>query len=303
MADRLSEAEFTQHFKDRLAPFNIPIQTPEPLIIELHYGDNEPVLSIPLKTVYEQYVKDPDQLESLIEPYATEISWTVPEPRYAARQIFEKTVPIMKDIMLEPVTQHGKTTMFEGQEVVLKLPKGPLLFQELVARPEEQLIVQFVLDLENEPVELHRGDVLNCFPDPAQIATIAVQNLGKRALESGLTTRTFKVQNFQTEPWLIGFRDNEFDEYVASLVNVSDVMLALERNLEAKDGLIVIIPSRDQMLASTTVDDQAICEMWLLARHLKSESRRPVSGLIWRFQQGEITAIQTVNLQEEKEEK
>ncbi|MCC6475299.1 MAG: hypothetical protein IT514_16315 [Burkholderiales bacterium] len=303
MADILSEAEFTQHFHERLAPFDIPLQTPEPLIVELHYGDNEPVLSIPLKGVYEQYVKEPSQLESLIEPYATEISWTVPEPRYPARQIFEKTVPIMKDVMLEPVTQHGKTTMLEGKEVVLKLPKGPLLIQELVARPEEQLIVQFVLDLDHEPIELHRGDVLNCFPDPAQIATIAVQNLGKRALESGLTTRVFKVQNFQTEPWLVGFRDREFDEYVASLVNVSDVMLALERNLEAKDGLIVIIPSRDQMLASTTVDDQAICEMWLLARHLKSESRYPVSGLIWRFNQGEITAIQTVNLQEEKDEK
>jgi hypothetical protein len=298
MPEHLSEEDFTNYFVEKLKQFEIPIAVTQPLVVELNYGEGEPVLAIPLKNAYEQYASAPAELESLVQPYVVEIGWTVQEPRYSARQIFEKTMPLMKDIMVEPIAQHGALTVIDGEEIQLKLPKGPLVYQDLVVRPDEHLIVQFILDLENEPIDLHRGDVINCFPEPSQIATIAVQNLGRSALHSGLTTRVFKVENFHTEPFLVGFRDQNLGEYVASLVNVSDVMLALERNLEAKEGMLVIIPSRDQMLIATSVDDQAVCEMWLLARHLKSESRCPVSGLIWRFREGEITAVQTVNLQE-----
>lgn len=299
MPELLNENEFTAHFKTKLASLSIDTRSPKPLVVELHYGDNEPVLSIPLSSVYEQYAKAPHDLDQLIDPYLTEIGWTVEAPRYTARQIFDRTMPLMRDLMAEPLAQHGQTTVIDGKEVVLRLPKGPLLVQDLVARQDERLVVQFVLDLDGEKHELHRGDVLACFPEPAQITTIAVQNLGKKALESGLTTRPFKVVNMQTEPLLVGFRSEGGEDYVASLVNVADVMLALERNVEAKEGMIVIIPSREQLLITTRVDDTAVTEMWLLARHLKAEASHPVSGLIWRFKEGDITAIQTVNLQEE----
>lgn len=302
MPDVLSETDFTNHFKAQLEQFNIPITSPQPLVVELNYGDGEPVLAIPINNVYEQYVSTPDQLESLIEPYVVEIGWTVQPPRYSARQVFESTMPIMKDILIDPIVQESAATIIDGEQIQLKLPKGPLVYQDLIVRQDEHLIVQFMLKIEDEAHDLHRGDVITCFPEPSQLANIAIQNLGKRALQSGLTTRVFKVENFQTEPFLIGFRGKDLQDYVASLVNVSDVMLALEKNLEAPDGMLVIVPSRDQMLVSTVVDDQAVCEMWLLARHLKSESASPVSGLIWRFHEGDITAVQTVNLQEETPE-
>ena len=299
MSGLLSEDEFRDYLVTRLKPFKIHIEVPEPLVVELHYGEEEPVLAIPLQRIYDLYVESPDRLSDLIDPYLTEIGWTVPTPRRAARQIFENTLPVMKDILSEPIARDGETTILEGEEITLRLPKGPLLFRDMIDRPEEHLIVQFMLDLGSELVELHRGDVLTCFPEPDQIATIATQNLAKRALKSGLTTRLFKVENFQTEPLLVGFRDQTLEELVASLVTVPEIMLELEKNVEASDGLLVIVPSRNQMLVSTTFDDQAVCEMWLLAKHLKSESKCPASGLIWRLKNGEIGTVQTVNLQEE----
>lgn len=299
MPELLSKEEFTQYLVDQLKPLEITTAIPEPLVVELHYGEEEPVLAIPLNQVYEIYSQSPDQLNDLLNPYLTEIAWTVQLPRYKARQIFEKTLPLMKDLLQEPIAQDGETTILDGQEITLKLPKGPVLYQELIDKVEEHLVVQFIMDLDGDTIELHRGDVLTCFPEPAQIATIAIQNLGKRALEAGLTTRTFKVENFQTEPLLIGFRDQTLTDFVASLVNVSDIMKALEKNIEAQDGMLVIIPSREQLLVSKEVDDQAVCEMWLLAKHLKAESKAPVSGLIWRFKEGQIAAVQTVNLKEE----
>jgi len=302
MPDLLSESDFTDHFRARLEHFNIPMTSPQPLVVELNYGEGEPVLAIPINNVYDQYVSTPEQLDSLIEPYVVEIGWTVQPPRYPARQVFEGTMPLMKDILLDPIVQESAATVIDGEEIKLTLPKGPLVYQDLIVRSDEHLIVQFMLKVDDEALDLHRGDVITCFPEPSQLATIAIQNLGKRALASGLTTRVFKVENFQTEPFLIGFRSKDLEEYVASLVNVGDVMLALEKNLEAEDGMLVIIPARDQMLVSTVTHDQAVCEMWLLARHLKSESSCPVSGLIWRFREGDITAVQTVNLQEEGQE-
>jgi hypothetical protein len=298
MSEHLTPTEFTEYLVKRLEFLNIPVSVSQPLEMELHYGEGEPVLAIFLKNVYESYVENPDQLEALTEPYVVEIGWTAQQPRYPAREIFERTMPVMKDILIEPVAQDGETVQLGEKEIVMRLPKGPVLFQDLVKRPEEHLVVQFMMEAEGKLVELSRGDVLTCFPEPAQIAGIAVQNLAKRAVQSGLTTRGYNVENFQTKMLLIGFRDEELTDYVASLVNIADVMSVLEKNLNA-EGMLVIIPTRDQMLISADLEEQAICEMGLLANYLKKESRKPVSSLIWRFKEGEVIGLQTVKLEEE----
>jgi hypothetical protein len=299
MANVLSEEDFTQQLVERLKPFNIEIVVPEPLKIELHYGNDEPVLSIPLKTSYEQYVAAPDNPEGFFAPYVMEISWTVQPPRFKAREIFENTMPLMRDLSRDPIVQDGEKIVREGKEMVLRLPKGPVLYNDLITREDEHLVVQYMLEKDNDLLELHRGDVLTCFPEPTQIAELSMQNLGRRALESGLTTRVYKIENFQTEPILIGFREESLEPYAASLINIHDVMLALEKNLEATDGLIAAIPARNQLFVGTKVDEQAVCEMWLLARHLKSEAAQPASSLVWKFKDGEITGVQTVNLKEQ----
>ncbi|MBI4534144.1 MAG: hypothetical protein HY711_09365 [Candidatus Melainabacteria bacterium] len=297
MPQLLSATDFTQHLAAQLKPFEIAIQVPEPLVIELHYGEDKPVLTIALRNIYDQYLQTPSELSVLLEPFVSEVSWSVKPPRYTAQEIFERTLPVMKDIMLDPFAQDFELIALGKGEEPQRLPKGPPLFVNLISHPDEHLIVQFMLDTEKGLVQLYRGDVLTCFPQVQQIAAIAIQNLAKRALQSGLTTRAFKVENFQTELLLIGFRSSQLNDYVASLISVSDVMLALERNLGTNNGLLAIVPSRDQLLLSTTVSDHVVCEMWLLARHLKGESDRPVSSLVWRVNQGEITAVQTVNLE------
>lgn len=299
MANVLTAEDFTANLVERLKPLNLEIVVPQPLVVELHYGQDEPVLSVPLKTAYDQYVASPEKLDEFILPYVTEISWTIQPPRYRAREIYERTMPLMRDLTRDPVLQDGEKITRDGKEMVMRLPKGPVLYNDLITREDEHLVVQYVLEREDGLVELHRGDVLNCFPEPTQIAEISMQNLARRALESGLTTRIYKIENFQTEPVLIGFRDESLTNYAASLVNIHDVMLALEKNLEATDGLIAAIPARNQLFVGTKVDEQAVCELWLLARHLKAEASAPASSLVWKFKDGEIIGVQTVNLKEQ----
>lgn len=299
MANLLTEEGFTEQLVERLKPFKIEIVIPQPLVIELHYGQDEPVLSIPLNTTYEQYLTAPDNLNGFLVPYVTEIGWTVQPPRFRAREIFEGTMPLMRDLTRDPIVQDGEKIVREGKEMVMRLPKGPVLYNDLITREDEHLVVQYMLEKNNELQELHRGDVLTCFPEPTQIAEISMQNLARRALESGLTTRVYKIENFQTEPVLIGFREESLANYAASLINIHDVMLALEKNLESSDGLIAAIPARNQLFVGTNVDEQAVCEMWLLARHLKAEAAVPASSLVWKLKAGEITGVQTVNLKEQ----
>ncbi len=300
MADILTAEGFSENLAERLRVFNLSVAVAEPLEVEISYGDDQSVMMIPLKTVYEQYVSAPETLERLIAPYITEVGWTVQLPRYPARQIFENTMPLMRDLVQSPLVQHGEKIERAGVDIVIRLPKGPVLYSELVTREDEHLVVQYMIEKDGELLDLHRGDVLTCFPEPDQIVEIAMNNLRSRVLESGLTTRIYKVENFETEPVLIGFRQEHLADYAASLINIQDVMQALERNLEAKNGLIAAIPARNQLFVGTQLDEQAVCEMWLLARHLKTEASIPASSLVWKFKDGEITGVQTVSLKEQE---
>lgn len=112
MSHLLSEQEFTDYLVTQLKPMEIPIKVPEPLLVELDYGQGEPVLSIALSRVYEAYRNEPAALDVLLSPYVTEIGWTAQGPRYTARDILENTMPVMKDILIEPVAQDGETVQF-----------------------------------------------------------------------------------------------------------------------------------------------------------------------------------------------
>jgi hypothetical protein len=302
MSDLLNETNYTDYVLDKLKPLGLEISIKEPLTLEIHYGPGEPVLAINLKEPYQTYLEVPTQLDHALEPYLVEIGWTIQKPRYASRDIFENTFPVMKDILIEPIAQDGETVTLNNKEIVLRLPKGPVLFQDLVKRTDEHLVVQFVLEKDKELLELCRGDVLTCFPEPVQIAGIAIQNLARRALSSGLTTRGYRVENFSTEITLVGFRDEGLSGYVASLINIAEVMAVLERNLNAQEGMLAIIPTRDQLLLTTNMEEQNVCEMGLLAGHLKDGALKnntsPVSSLVWRFKDGDITGLQSIRLEE-----
>jgi len=300
MSDLLNEQEFTQQLADQIIPMGIETRIPEALVVELHYGESEPVLAIPLKAVYDEYRQDPTRLSSLFAPYVREIGWTVQEPRFSAREIFEKTVPIMKDTLAEPIPQDGDKVIVDGKEIVLRLKKGPVLYQEMIARPAERLVVQFMLETDDSLTELHKGDILTCFPQEGQIANIAIQNLARKAVESGLTSKIYNVENLRTGFHLIGLRDASLSEYVASLINVADILKALQDNLEAPAGMLVSIPARDKMFISRDLTDDALCELWFLGRHTREQSASPLSSLIWTVNGGEIAGVRTVNLTQEK---
>ena len=193
----------------------------------------------------------------------------------------------------------GRRSCATAERLLCASRKVRSLYDNLITRDDEQLIIQYVMERSSGTVELHRGDVLTSFPEPDRIAEIALQNLAHRSLESGLTTRVYKIENFDTEPVLVGFRDGKLANYAASLINVRDVMLALEKSMSAGDGLIAAIPARNQLFIGNKLDEQAICEMWLLARHLKAEAAAPASSLVWKFKNGEIIGVQTVNLKEQ----
>lgn len=301
MSSHLNESDFTQALITQLQPLEVSARAAQPLLVEIHYGEGEPVLSIPLKSTYEQYKEKPEALDELLLPYVREIGWTVQPPRYSVQQIIENTMPLMRDLQVHPIPQHGDKTTVNGHEIVLSLSKGPVLFQEMIERPDEHLAVQFVLDFDGSRADLHLGDTLTFLPDPEQVANIAIQNLAARALQSGLTVRNYQVENLSTEFILVGFRDESLRGYVASLLNVPDVMLKLQDIVEAPQGLLVSIPTRDRMIICKDLKDNAICELWLLARHVKNNSQVPVSNLIWKVKDGEIEGVQTVTLKEDNE--
>jgi len=79
----------------------------------------------------------------------------------------------------------------------------------------------------------------------------------------------------------------------------------LEQNLGAVNGILVIIPTRDQMFVTTRVDEQSMGEMGLLANFikeeaLKSQPNEALSSLIWSFKNGELTGLQTVKVEDDR---
>jgi hypothetical protein len=291
MADILTPTDFTAQVAQRLEKYDIGVSSPEPLSIEVSYGQDEPVVTLKLEQMYAEYEKTPDKLDVIVQPLVTEVGWTANGTRYSFVDIAEHSLPVMRDMMRRPFSEEElKST--DGSS------KGPLLFQELVKRPEEEVIVQFVLAKNELIMPLYTGDMLRSFPNPAQFTQHAVQNLRRIVLELGLTLSEFKIENFTASTYLVGFRGARYRDFIASLITVPEVMKTLQETLQAQDGLVAILPSREQLLVTANREDTAVVEMGLLARHMKDEANDPVSSFIWHFNNGTLARVQTIDLSE-----
>jgi hypothetical protein len=288
----LTEVEFTDRLAEKLKALPINLTLPAPLSILINYGEQEPQLTIRLEQIYEQYKEEPEKLDVLLTPFLTEIGWTVQPPKRTAREIAQDTVARMRDLTRTPFTEDEKPQDRQS-------PKGPLVYQDLVDRPEEHVIVQFVLLQENSQLAaLHTGDILPCFPDLRDVAAVAVENLKRIVQRVGLTLAEFPVENFKTKPWVVGMRGNEHKDFLASMMLVKEVMQSLEQNIKAPEGLLAIAPAADQLLITENMDETSVCEMGLLAQFMKKQATQPVSNFIWRFHQGMLERVQTVDVTE-----
>jgi hypothetical protein len=292
MTEILSDIDFTHRLLDKLDDLKgVGISAPEPLNIQLNYGEGEPQLTIKLDNIYEEYKSNPAQLDVLLQPFVTEVGWTVRGPRVPAREVATLAMPLMRDLHKDPFPEPEMASV-----------KGPIVYQELVERPEERVVVQFILKKETDILSLHTGDVLPCFPDPKEVAMVAVQNLRQLVIDVGLTLSEFPVENFQSVPWSVGFRTEDAKQLLSALVIVPEVMKTLESTLNSPDGLIAAIPARDILLLSTNLEDTGVCELGLLAQYLKDQAEHPVSSFVWRFKGGLLERVQTVELEEQPHE-
>jgi hypothetical protein len=293
MTNLLNEVDFTNRVAEKLSTLGILAQVPEPLVVSVPYGENEPVLTLRLESVYQDYKAEPDKLDVILLPLVTEVGWTVNGKRYNFADIAEHTLPLMRDLKRSP---------FEGSETQAEpgVSKGPIIYQELVNRPEERVVAQFVLAKNEIILPLHTGDMLRSYPDPGQFSSIAVQNLRRVVSEIGLTLSEYQIENFGATPWLVGFRGGRYRQFISSMITVPEVMSTLEKTLNSTEGLAAILPTRDKLIITTNLDDTAVCEMGLLAKYLKDESDEPVSSFVWHFKDGALRRVQTIELSEEE---
>jgi hypothetical protein len=288
MTEVLSPSAFTAQVAERLEPYKISVSSPEPLLITVLYGENEPVLNLKLEQIDEEYRKQPESLDTLVQPVVTEVGWTVHGSRYTFADISERSFPLMRDLLRDPLTEE-ETGATEGS-------KGPLLFQELVKRDEEHVIVQFAMEKNGLIKPLFTGDMLRSYPEPVQFTANAVRNLRAMVLGRGLTLSEYKMENLDSSPWLVGFRGGEYRQFLASLITVPEVMRTLQQTINAPDGLVAILPSREQLIVSASHDENTIVEMGLLAQYLKTESNEPVSSFVWHFSDGLLKRVQTLDV-------
>lgn len=291
MTNALNEADFTSHVAQKLGELDVAVDSPEPLVVSIQYGENEPLLTLRLDSAYDEYKADPQQLDVILLPLVTEVGWTVNGKRYTFADIAEHSLPLMRDLMRNPFE--------ESEGGTGEAPKGPLIYQELVNRPEERVIAQFVLAKNEVVMPLHTGDMLRSYPDPNQFGAVVVQNLRRQVVEIGLTLSEYQIENFGATPWLVGFRGGRFRQFIASLIIVPEVMSTLEKTINSTNGLAAILPSRDKLIITSNLEETAICEMGLLAKYLKDESDEPVSSFVWHFQDGALKRVQTIELAEE----
>lgn len=295
MNSPLNESEFTDHVASQLARYDrLDVSSPEPLTVAIVYGTSEPVLTLKLSQAYEEYKRKPEDLPIILQPLITEVGWTAHGTRYSFSDVSQHTLPLLRDLKSMPFSISEKNPDPENS-------KGPLVYRDLVNRPEEEVVVQLVL-AKNELVQpLYIGDALRSCPEPGELTALAVHNLRRHVLEIGLTLSEYAVENFSATPWLVGFRQGRFRQFLASLITVPEVMMTLQKTLNAESGLVAILPSQDQLLVCIDGDEDVTTQMGLLARHLKTEASAPVSGFIWHFADGQVKRVQTIDYEPEND--
>lgn len=291
MSQILTEDEFTDRFTDLIRDYDLSPRCKEPLVLELSYGENEPVLTLSLKDAFQRYKEDPEKLESSLKPFIEDLGWTVQKPRYASKEVYELTLPVLRNFYTRPPVE---TEM--GSDPAC--PKGPIVFEQVLKAPNEFLVLQFSLYKDEQYVPLRKGDVLPCMPDTSLIIRMALNNLALKTESAGLTATPLQFDNLRARSWLIGLNDEKLKPSIAALTCITQVMKSLQDTFNGENGLIGIIPSDDQLIVSIDTNDEAVVELGVLARQLIERTETPLSSFVWVFKDGNLEAVQALELQQ-----
>lgn len=292
MADTLSETEFTQRFIDQIQSLNLDAQCKEPLTLELHYGGDEPVLNLSLKEAYEQYKSSPDKLSETMAPYIQDLKWTAQTPRIPSKDLYQHCIPTLRNFMVFPPTE---------SELTLS-DKGPIAYEDVLKAPTEHILMQFNYYEEGIYTPLCKGDTLPCIPDQKLLAQLSLHNLALATEAGGITCTPLPFENLRSKAYLVGFGDDRIRPSIAALSCIPQVMASLEETFRARHGLIAIMPAQDQLIISVDTDEQALVELGVLAQQLASRAPIPLSKLIWSFDEGNLAAVQALDLEETVED-
>ena len=291
MPNTLTEEEFTERFTEAIKAYDLSPRCKEPLLIELNYGEEEPVLSLSLKDAFARYLSDPENLDEAIGPFVEDLGWTVQEPRYPSKEIYEFTIPALRNFYSSPPVEAELSSDPEA-------PKGPIVFEQVLKAQNEFLVIQFHLLKDGKTSPIRKGDILRCLPDTTLLIKLALNNLALKTESAGLTATPLQFDNLKARSWLIGLGDETLKESVAALTCITQVMASLEETFKGESGLIAIIPSTDQLIVSIDTDDEAIVELGVLARQLAERAPVFLSTYVWCFNKGNLEAVQALDLQE-----
>lgn len=292
MPELLSEDDFTERFTDKIRAYHLAPAWHEPLVLQLHYGESEPVLTISLRSAYESYKEDPVRLDEVMEPFVRDLGWTIQKPRLSSKEIYEQTLPVLRNFVAEPPTASEVDTEPSGY-------KGPIVFEDLLRSQTEYVVIQFELPRDGAHMALRRGDIIPCSPDSKIISKLALNNLALMVQKHGLTATPLKFESLSLRAFMIGLGGDPLPEQVPAMICVPEIMRSLDESLKATSGLIAIMPSKDQLIISIDTEDTAVCELGVLAQQLKERAPKKLSSYVWGFKDGVLTGVQAIELEEE----
>lgn len=291
MPDLLSEQEFTEHFTQAISAYNLSPHCKEPLSLELHYGDEEPVLTLSLKEAFDRYCMAPDSLAEVLQPFVQDLGWTVRHPRVSSKELYEHCLPMLRNIYLQPPND-------DELGLSPETGKGPVALEDVLRAPTEYIVMQFSLFKDKTYVPLRKGDTLPCIPDNKLLAQLSLHNLALSTESAGITATPLQFESLKARSWLVGLGDEAYKASVSALSCIPAVMGSLQETFRGENGLIAIMPATDQLIISIDTDDEAIVEFGVLAQQLKMRAPNPLSTLVWQFKDGQLDSVQALELQE-----
>lgn len=291
MPDLLSEQEFTEHFTQAISAYNLSPYCKEPLTLELHYGAEEPILTLSLKEAFERYRSAPDSLSEVLQPYVQDLGWTVQDPRLPSKELYENCLPTLRNMYLNPPND-------DELGLTPDCKKGPIALEDVLRAPTEYIVMEFSLFKDKTYTPLRKGDTLPCIPDNKLLAQLSLHNLALSTETAGITATPLQFESLNARSWLVGLGDDTYKPSIAALSCIPPVIASLQETFRGENGLIAIMPAADQLIISIDTNDQAIVEFGVLAQQLKSRAPNPLSTLVWQFKAGQLDAVQALELQE-----
>ncbi len=291
MQNLLNEQEFTERFTDAIKELDLSPTCKETLVMELHYGADEPVLTLSLREAFDNYRCNPEQLSEILHPFVQDLGWTIHEPRFLSKELYEHSLPTLRNFYLSAPTENE----LAKEEHSLK---GPIVFEEVLKAPSEYIVMQFCLFSNAVYTPLRKGDTLRCIPNNTLLAQLSLHNLALCTEDAGITATPLQFDSLKAECYLVGLGDEKYKVSVAALSCIPPVMVSLEETFKATDGIIAIMPSADQLIVSKDTDEKSVCELGMLAQQLIRRTPNPLSQLVWSYKGGNLDAVQSLDLQE-----